>query len=146
MRGCGFSQDSINAIRSTTVITRDGMQHVVPDSQAHLDEAPQNPTTQGATTADHLQDQVKDHQRMFARFKQFTDKKIMDLESQLNTALEQIKDMQQTILTLKSNQAAQATAAAPTKKEAAPADKAVDRNNVAPADVQVESIFYCGQR
>ena len=38
LRNCGFTPESINAIQSTTIITRDGAQHVVPISQAHLDE------------------------------------------------------------------------------------------------------------
>ena len=149
LRNCGFTPESINAIRATTVITRNGMQHVVPESQQGLNQK-LNQTTGAtkmeATTASNMEIEFANQQRMFSRFKQFTDNKIMNLESNLSKAIEQIKEMQQTMLTLKSNQSAQINAGAPAKKTRAPSTQAVDRNRVAPSEVQIENIFYCGQR
>jgi len=149
LRNCGFTPESINAIRATTVITRNGMQHVVPESQQDLNQRSKQSTgakRMEAASTSNIEMEFANQQKMFSRFKQFTDNKIMNLESNLSKAIKQINEMQQTILTLKSNQAAQISANGPTKKDRAPATQAVDRNRVAPSEVQVENIFYCGQR
>jgi len=148
LQNCGFTPESINAIRATTVITRDGTQHVVPQAQEHLNQGRKEHTEAREMEAASMNIEVEfaNQQRMFSRFKQFTDSKIMNLESNLTTAITQIKEMQQTMLTLKSNQMAQHTATMPAKEGRAPVTNMIDRNKVAPSEVQVESIFYCGQR
>jgi hypothetical protein len=147
---CGFSEESINSIRNTTVITRDGAQHVVPTSQSYLQEErgakPQQQTSIVETDSARLAQQFDDQQRMFSRFKQYTDGRIMTLERGLTAAQEIIKDLQNKMLTMKSNHQAQSYEDAPVKQPSKPLDKAIDRNKVAPADVQVDKIFYCGDR
>jgi len=147
---CGFSEESINNIRNTTVITRDGAQHVVPLSQSHLQQEsvakPQQQISTVGTDSARLAQQFDDQQRMFSRFKQYTDGRIMTLERGLSAAQEIIKDLQNKMLTIKSNHQAQNYEDAPVRQPAKPLDKAIDRNKVAPADVQVDKIFYCGDR
>jgi predicted ribosome quality control (RQC) complex YloA/Tae2 family protein len=158
LQAAGLSPESIQAIKSTTVITRDGIQHVVPQSQAHLHEA-----SSGAVATDTaLGQQIQDVSRMLARHKQFSDQRIMKLEQHMEKLLATVKNQEQTIQTLRSNQAAQRkqaqtlqqTYAQEAKEEKTREIKsttqaptqAIDRNKVAPADVQVENIFYSGSR
>lgn len=159
LRSCGLTPESIQAIRSTTVITRDGAQHVVPESQAHLDES----TSVSSSSA--LNQQIQDVGRMFSRHKQFSDKRLETLERTVSQLQELVKEQQQTILTLRSNQVAQqkqaqreqsleqvyadeATEETTREIKSTPrvANKPIDRNKVSPADVQVEDIFYSGTR
>ena len=158
LQAAGLTPESIQAIKSTTVITRDGAQHVVPESQAHLDEAGQNEANV------QVAQQVQDVSRMLSRHKQFSDQRIMKLEQHMEKLLAQVKDQAQTILTLQSNLAAQrkmqsqqpslqesyaeeATEETTREIKNKPQQKqAIDRNKVAPADVQVENIFYSGTR
>lgn len=171
LQACGLTVDSIQSIKDTTVITRDGEQHVVPKSQSHLANASasQTVTMSNDDSAGHLasiQRQLQEQQRMFSRFKQYNDERTMKLEHHLGSALEQLKDVQQQLMTIKSNQQAQtriaensrasvynteqatanttapATAPSQATREAA---KPIDRNNVAPVDVKVEKVFYCGE-
>ena len=94
-----------------------------------------------------LQQQMQDQQRMFSRFKQFSDQRIMQLEHHLGKALEQLKTMNEVVMTLKSNAGAGAKAAAVANRvDGKPSESAIDRNNVAPSQVQVEDIFYSGTR
>lgn len=158
LRSCGFTPESINAIQSTTVITRDGVQHVVPTSQSHLDQssqytAPQQQApTQINVDGQHqiiqsLQQQFQDQQKMFSRFKQFSDQRIMQLEQNLSKTMEQLKTMHEVVMTLKSNAGAGAKAAAVANRvDGKPSTEAIDRNRVAPSEVQVEDIFYSGNR
>jgi hypothetical protein len=175
LRNCGFTPESINAIQSTTIITRDGAQHVVPISQAHLDERKQhsqinqNPhvqqqdslnsqevksmqqTTSMPNNSSHqeLLAQLQEQQMLFSRHKHFTDQRLQKLEIAFTQAQEIIKQLQSTVMTMKSNQSAQAERdwqfqrGQQTKE---PMDTAIDRNNVAPSQVQVDKIFYCGTR
>ncbi len=142
---CGFSQESLNNIRDTTVIVHNGAQHVVPTSQSHLNASKEENSTVVGDEA-RLARQLEEQQKMFSRFKQFTDGRIMTLERGLSTAQEVIKDMQSKILTLHSNKQAQTTNAAPVKQKSPVITEAIDRNNVSPAQVQVDKIFYCGER
>lgn len=157
LQNCGFTPESINAIQSTTIITRNGMQHVVPASQSHLHEAPQRTQQTSVQTEinnneskqilQSLQQQFQDQQRMFSRFKQFSDQRIMQLEHHLEKTMKQLKEMQETVMTLKSNAGAAAKAASfANRAENKPLSVAIDRNRVAPSEVQVEDIFYSGTR
>jgi hypothetical protein len=152
LRNCGFTPESINAIQSTTIITRDGMQHVVPTSQNHLNETAQQEQTivqmEGTNAIlQSLQQQFQDQQKMFSRFKHFSDQRIMQLEQHLGKTMEQLKDMCETVKTLKSNAgAAQNAANFANRTDAKPMSSAIDRNRVAPSEVQVEDIFYSGNR
>ncbi len=152
LANCGFTPESIQAIQSTTVITRNGSQHVVPLSQRHLDESSQtaNVTIEAdssETIINSLQQQLLDGQRMFSRFKQNADNRIMQLEINLSKAIEQIKSLNETVSTLKSNaRASELVDHYANRSDAKPSEKPIDRNRVAPADVQVENIFYSGSR
>ncbi len=160
LQACGLSAESINAIRSTTVITRDGMQHVVPESQAHLDE-----TNSSSVSEATLTQQVLDVSKMFSRFKQFADKRIADLEKAVSQLQAQVKENQQELLTLKSNHHARSQTPSnleeayaqeathektmeirSSPKRQSSSTKGIDRNNISPDQVQVEKIFYSGTR
>lgn len=164
---CGLTQDSINAIRATSVVTHNGAQHVVPNSQVgnfvqaqqqdqaaiHVEDA----TGQVAQSVlQALRLQLEEQQRMFARFKQFADSRITSLERQLASAQETIKDMSNRINTIASNHNARAShspssghvqaVAQHQSTQRAPSDKPIDRNGVAPESVQIDKIFYYGNR
>lgn len=154
LKSCGFTPESINAIQSTKVITRDGAQHVVPGSQAHLDEQKARVTQAQQSALESSGDanllaQLQDHQRLFSRHKNYTDQRLMKLETALSAAQQTIKELRTTVMTMRSNQQASQErerqfARAENTNE--PSDKPIDRNKVAPSQVQVDKIFYCGTR
>ncbi len=168
LQACGLTEESINAIRSTSVVNHQGTQQVVPNSQVgNYEEAQiqdQNAIHIEDTTGEvsqsviaSLQTQLVEQQRMFSRFKQFSDQRITSLERQLASALETIKDMSNRINTIASN--SQARAALPPQQsttvaavaqapaeEKKPSTVAIDRNGVAPESVQIDKIFYCGEK
>lgn len=148
LHSCGLTQESIDAIKATTVITRDGAQHVVPESQAHLNEETSNQA-------------IQDVSRMLARHKQYSDKRIAQLEKQVEQLIQAVRQQHQELTTIKSNATArqQQTRTLETTyqeeateektreiKETQPAKKGIDRNKVDPAEVKVENIFYSGTR
>ncbi|MGM5481104.1 MAG: hypothetical protein ACQESE_01695 [Nanobdellota archaeon] len=180
---CGLTQDSINAIKSTSVVTHNGAQHIVPESQTgRFDHAEVRGSEQVASQESssqsqeyYLRIQLDDQQRMFSRFKNYSDKRISALEKGLSDAIKELNDIKQQMETLKSNQRAQVkaqqnveprtqspdtstqtpgygaadngvhnTAQQNSSSQSASEDKPIDRNKTAPADVKVESIFYCG--
>lgn len=164
---CGLTQDSINSIRDTTVITRNGSQHVVPGSQAHLSEAQSHAPSTAIMSEDsslpqsNLVHRLHEQQKMFSRYKQHSENRIATLERNLNSTMENIKQLHSAVATMKSNQQAQQQRVVnsspsvetpsqqetpqPTKQQA-PVKAPVDRNGIAPVDVKVENIFYCGER
>ena len=154
LRNAGLSQESINAIRSTTVITRNGAQHVVPMSQKHLDEGLPNSDAEKTVVGDNQSDgvlaqQMEDLQRMFSRYKKFSEERITNLERAMSEAVQHINELLTTVSTMKSNAMAEKTREAVYAKQDAhkePLDKPIDRNKVAPSEVQVEKIFYAGRR
>ena len=154
---CGLTAESINSIRDTAVITRNGTQHVVPEMQSHLDESGRQPSTQiNQTPADQtIANRLQEQQQMFTRYKQFSENRIATLERNLSSTMEQLKQLHTAVTTIKSNQQAQQREAnlsspqeetqATNNQQKAPENKPVDRNGVSPVDVKVESIFYCGE-
>jgi len=156
---CGLTAESINSIRDTTVITRNGSQHVVPGTQNYLDQSREetNSTIETATQNSNLAIRLSEQQQMFARHKQYSDNRITTLERNLSSTMEQLKELHNAIATIKSNQQAQqrvVTNSSPqeeiqpqaTTQQKAPENKSIDRNGISPVDVKVESIFYCGER
>ena len=154
LRNCGFTPESINAIQSTKVITRDGAQHIVPDSQAHLHQgsprsSQQAPVTSVLESDNALLAQLNEQKMLFSRHKNYTDQRLMKLETSLSRAQQIIKDLHSTVMTMKNNQQASSERErqfARADNFVAPCDKPIDRNRVAPSDVQVDKIFYCGAR
>ena len=154
LRNAGLSQESITAIRNTTVITKNGMQHVVPMSQKHLDEGLPNSTNEKTVVGDNqstelLSQQLEDLQRMFSRYKQFSEQRITKLESAMGEASQFINELLSTVQTMKSNMNAEKVREEVYSKQdngKPPLDKPIDRNKVAPSEVQVEKIFYAGRR
>lgn len=162
---CGLSQESIQSIRDTTVITRNGSQHVVPQSQSYLDASGRQ--EHASTIIDSsmqenssLVHRLHEQQNMFSRYKQFSDNRIATLERNLSSTMEQLKQLQSQVATIKSNQQAQnrvafsspsahqqeSPSSSPSPSRQADISKPIDRNNVSPVDVKVENIFYCGER
>ncbi len=154
LRRAGLSQESIQAIRNTTVITKNGMQHVVPMSQKHLDEGLPQSTNDKTVVGDNqstelLAQQLEDFQRTFSRYKQFSEQRISKLESAMSEASKYINDLLSEVQTMKSNMNAEKVREevyAKQSNNSAPLDKPIDRNKVAPSEVQVEKIFYAGRR
>ncbi|MCA9477699.1 MAG: hypothetical protein KC535_00955 [Nanoarchaeota archaeon] len=163
---CGLSEDSINAIRATTVVNHNGAQHVVPNSQAGLFEQQEQKDQSSIHIEDAtgkisqdvivaFQQQLQEQQRMFSRFKQFSDQRITSLERDLAKAQETIKEMSNKLTTMASNQQARVNQQAsnhiqPVAQQQTqsrpPSSTPVDRNGVAPESVQIDKIFYCGER
>lgn len=154
LKNAGLTPESISAIQDTTVITRDGAQHVVPRSQKHLDEntgiKAENVTSVGNDAIRSIHQQLQDHQKIFSRYKNYSEQRITKLEIALSEATSHLKEMMQVVHTLKSNsQAAQKREEVFTKQNNGGgnvSEKPIDRNNVSPSDVQVEKIFYAGTR
>lgn len=167
LQACGLTQESINAIKATSVVSYNGAQHVVPNSQlGNFERSSMRDQTAirvedstGKLSQDvivALQTQFQEQQQMFSRFKQFSDQRITSLERQLASALEAIKDMSHRIDTVSSNNMARA-ALSPSSNNVAPVAQGqsthreplsvpIDRNGVAPESVQIDKIFYCGTR
>jgi len=150
LKNCGFTPESIEAIKSTTIITRNGAQHVVPESQKFLDETSTNVTIETENEnaiIQSLQQQLKDQQRMFSRFKQNADQRILQLEMALSKTMDQLNGLNEAVQTMKSNAKANELAASfANRQDAKPSENPIDRNGVAPSQVQVEDIFYSGSR
>jgi hypothetical protein len=165
LKNCGFTPDSITAIQGTKIITRDGAQHVVPSSQVHLDESngthkelydhgekPMQPQTYISSSQHQSTDilvRVEEQQKFFTRYKNYTDQRLQKLEVALTQSQEIIKQLQSALMTIKSNQNAQSEREKQFQRgqdSKEPENKAIDRNNVAPSQVQVDKIFYCGTR
>lgn len=148
LRNAGLSPESINAIQDTTVITRDGAQHVVRKSEQHFDDGSTKATNVvGDNNA--LASQLEEQRMLFNRYKNYSEQRITKLEVGLSKAITHLNEMINTVQTLKSNaQAAQKREELYAKQEGRipPSEKPIDRNKVAPADVQVENIFYTGRR
>ena len=112
---CGLSKDSIDAIKSTSVVTHNGAQHVVPESQTGRFEhtevrGSEQMASQESSSQSHesyLRMQLDDQQKMFSRFKNHSEQRIATLEKGLNEAIKELNDMKQQVETLKSNQRAQ---------------------------------------
>ena len=160
---CGLTQDSIQAIRSTSVVTHNGSQHVVPESQAGQFDynGSSTSTSENSTSTTQSYSQFEEHQRMVTRFKHYTEKRITDLERQVQQSQQTIVKLQQTIETLQSNQQAQLrqlrqelqSAQQPqqqqpqqesSQQQQQPA-KTEQKGTIDP-DFSVENIFYSGQR
>ena len=184
LHNCGLTQDSIEAIKATSIVTHNGAQHVVPESQSgrfdHTEIRGTEKTSFSDSSEPFLRRQLDEQQQMFSRFKNYADKRISNLENGLQQAVTELNDMKREVETLKSNQRARNTGyrqQAPesrtqntdnkpqntetgtqdTEHQQAPAqqgsgqqtaseEKPIDRNKTAPADVKVESIFYCGNK
>ena len=167
LQACGLTQESINAIRATTVVNHNGAQHVVAHSdvgkfehaQQQLQTSIQVEDATGAIPQqiiNSLQQQFVDQQRMFSRFKQFSDQRITSLERQVAQYAETIKDLTSKVNTLVSNQQARAVqsqtsqaVAGVAQKETvtkAPSTQPIDRNGVSPDSVSIDKMFYCGER
>lgn len=150
---CGLTAESINSIRDTAVITRNGSQHVVPTSQQHFDEG-STMISNDETPNLSIVHQLAEQQQLFSRYKNYADSRITTLEKNMATAIEKLTEMHQIIATMKSNKQAQTTQVTSNANKQVqpeqivqrekPVNKSIDRNNVAPVDVQVEKIFYCG--
>lgn len=150
---CGLSEDSINSIKSTRIVTHNGAQHVIHNSQSHLFENQNTNTSNTPNTSiqminNDLMNELASQQQQFARFKQFADARIMKLENQMGHVLEQLKLSTEIIQTLKSNSEASFNRAKLAEGTARkdPVTQAIDRNNVAPADVCIEKMFYFGYK
>jgi len=145
---CGFNPDSIESIRSTGVVTHNGQQHVIHKSQKHLFDKQDCKVKEDSINENNfkLAQELIQQQKVFSRFKQYSDTRIMKLESQMSHVLEQLKTATEIIKTLKSNnQAASNRAKIQESKEGKePSVESIDRNKVAPADVCIEKMFYYG--
>lgn len=149
---CGLTADSIAAIRSTQVVTHNESQHVMHNSQAHTfsDEHVSNNTenySDSSANVTHLQNELQIVKQQFSRYKNYADNRIATLEREMTNVLKQLKNVVEVVTTLKSNSQAAANRAKLAQgndKEASEAP--VDRNNVAPADVAIEKMFYFGYK
>lgn len=170
LKRCGFTPESISAIQGTKVVTINGVQQVRPASDfsylgGNTQPRPvsnttfQNSSTQTTSasssvsnTTDNsqiilsLKESLAQQEMLFARFKQQSDRRIMQLEMAVSGMVEQIKKMSEVTMTIKSNQNAAQARAALNPADRDPCATAIDRNGVAPKDVQIENIFYCGNR
>jgi hypothetical protein len=94
-----------------------------------------------------LNEQLTMQTQQFSRFKQYADGRIIHLESQMGDVLEKMKTALDIIQTLKSNsEAAKNREKLNQGSDKTPATQAIDRTGVAPADVSIDKIFYCGER
>jgi hypothetical protein len=179
---CGLSVDSINAIKSTSVVDRDGAQHVVRNSE--VSSLAESPTQVSASSDDHslqsIASQLAEQQRMFSRHKRFSDERLSTVERQLSSALSALKEVTAELQAVKSNARARATfnqrdpSSQPLQQQA-PAQQSeqsqaqlgpnvhpagakeiptqsrgkgtpIDRNGFSSESVQIENIFYCGNK
>jgi len=139
---CGLTPDALTAVRATSPIPDQCKMPDIESAPPSMDETMVQ-SESGETLK--LLKQLSEQQQSFSRFKQFSDNRMMKLEHQLTSALEQLKHVSETITTLKSNQQARQVRqeATQTAKENF-SEEPIDENNVAPADVRVDKIFYYG--
>ncbi|MFW5865942.1 MAG: hypothetical protein ACOCU6_02500 [Nanoarchaeota archaeon] len=132
------------------------------DSQQSISETHMSDNMHGTVA-------FQEQQRMFSRFKEHSNNRLSILEKAHNEAVKEINDLKQQIETIKSNLVAQRknyeqqisdskhqhsrsqtpdshSQSRADSRTSSSDDQPIDRNKTAPADVKVESIFYCGHR
>lgn len=78
----------------------------------------------------------------FERTLQLHNNKIYSLEKEVNELREELKQKTEVISKIRDQEVVQKSREALfSRKDRAPADKPIDRNNVAPADVQIMKVF-----
>lgn len=103
-----------------------------------------SPTNDFSSRISELRDALLEQKSRFDRFVQISqnritslEKEVAELRSQLDTATESLNKLKDKDVVAKSREALFS------RKDAPPLDKPIDRNGVAPSQVQIENIFNC---
>ena len=144
LRSYGFTDESLSAVKSAQIVSNGETQQVLHGQDVARitnEEAPASAAVESA-----LSSQLAYQERQFSRFKHFADERITKLEIQLSDALSQLKEMTLVVGTLQSNRIARESAARPKPESKAKSTQPIDRNGIAPADIELNEYFYCGTR
>ena len=91
-----------------------------------------------------LQTTMYEQKNKFERFLTINQNRIMTLEKEVNQLKDELNKKTQALERLSDKEVVQRSREALfNRKDRAPLDKPVDRNNVAPSQVQIETIFNC---
>ncbi len=93
---------------------------------------------------DKLQITIQEQKNKFERFLTINQNRIMTLEKEVNELKQELQKKTQALEKLNDKEVVQRSRDALfNRKDRAPLDRPVDRNNVAPSQVQIENIFNC---
>ena len=93
---------------------------------------------------DKLQITMQEQKNKFERFLTINQNRIMTLEKEVNELKQELQKKTQALEKLNDKEVVQRSRDALfNRKDRAPLDRPVDRNNVAPSQVQIETIFNC---
>ena len=88
-----------------------------------------------------------DELNMLKRLTKVNKERITSLEEEVSQLTKKIAELNNFFEKIKDKEVvANARLAIQNRRDRPPVDRPIDRNNVAPKDVQIESIFYAGRR
>jgi len=124
---------------------------VTPQATQNSFQQRQNPQDQSAKLQQDilsLQEQITNQKNQFDRYVHITQQRVLTLEREVKELRDQLAKTSQIAEKIKDKQVVEQTREALfNHKERPPADKPIDRNNVAPKDVQIGNIFnFSGRR
>ena len=119
--------------------------------QTHQFNNPHRPQTQQNNHHNDIQEQIhrlqntmQEQKNKFERFLSINQNRIMTLEKEVNELKTELTKKTQVLDKMNDKETVQRSRDALfNRKDRAPLDRPVDRNNVAPSQVQIETIFNC---
>ncbi|MCC7574434.1 hypothetical protein KO361_02490 [Candidatus Woesearchaeota archaeon] len=132
-------------------LQRTGTMDAVQRQTTQFSNAPRTETTRKEDPITNFQEQINqlqttllEQKNKFDRFLTINQNRIMTLEKEVNQLREELNKKTQMLDKLSDKETVQRTREALfNRKDRAPLDSPVDRNNVAPSQVQIEKIFNC---
>ncbi len=130
---------------------KSGTMDVVQRQTHQFSKRPQQTTRRDEQEQEEVQNQITQLQTMlreqknkFDRFLSLNQNRIMTLEKEVNELKKEINQKTQAMQKMSDREVVQRSRDALfNRQERAPLDRPVDRNNVAPSKVQIETIFNC---
>jgi chromosome segregation ATPase len=113
----------------------------VPRQQMHTSR-PETPQVQ--EQINQIQEKLQEQKNKFDRFLTINQNRIVTLEKEVNQLRDELNKKTELLNKISDRETVQRSRDALfNRKDRAPLDRPVDRNNVAPSQVQIENIFNC---
>lgn len=114
----------------------------VPRQQMHMSKP--EPTPQFQDQINQIQQNLQEQKNKFDRFLAINQNRIVSLEKEVNQLRDELNKKTELLNKISDRETVQRSRDALfNRKDRAPLDRAIDRNNVAPSQVQIEKIFNC---
>ena len=128
---------TMDAVQRQTKQFSDG-----PRQQMHISKS--EPTPQFQDQINQIQQNIQEQKNKFDRFLTINQNRIVTLEKEVNQLRDELNKKTELLNKISDRETVQRSRDALfNRKDRAPLDRPVDRNNVAPSQVQIENIFNC---